>query len=686
MQKAAIQLNPDESGLRAYRNCILQRAAKIGARESEILAGLKSLEQLAIGHLHYGLHRSATHWVMREWAPAATGIFLIGAFSAWQEKAEFAFRPQKDGNWFLEVPLDTLRHGDLYKLYTHWEGGAGERVPAWATRVIQDPETMIFSGQVWDPPVPYLWRNPGFVRSNAPPFIYEAHVGMATEAYRVGTYDEFRRLVLPRIVQAGYNTLQLMAIQEHPYYGSFGYHVSSFFAASSRFGTPEDLKALIDDAHQAGIAVIMDLVHSHAAKNETEGLGRYDGSTYQFFHEGRRREHLAWDSLCFDYGKDEVLHFLLSNCAYWLGEYKFDGFRFDGITSMLYFDHGLGKKFTNYAMYYDGNQDEDALTYLTLANKLIHELRPDALTIAEDVSGMPGLAVPVAQGGYGFDYRLAMGTPDYWIKIIKERSDEQWSVTEMFYELTNRRAREKTIDYAESHDQALVGDQTIIFRLLGKEMYGHMGKQDPSPIIDRGLALHKMIRLMTIATAGGGYLNFMGNEFGHPEWIDFPREGNNWSYHYARRQWHLVEDDGLRYRFLADFDRAMIDLIKQSGCLRLSQPLCRHGNELDQVLAFTRDSLLFVFNFHPTRSFTDYGIPAPSGQYQVALATDDSRFGGFARTDQNMIYATSSCAGPATGGTVQLKLYLPSRTAVVLRVISTDFKVESRTADTGVVL
>lgn len=670
-----IQLISEDPWLGSYRERILQCATKIRAKERKILAGLKSLRQLAIGHLHYGLHQAASQWVLREWAPQATAIFLIGAFSAWQEKQEFAFRPQKDGNWLLEVPLNVLQHGDLYKIFMHWEGGAGERIPAWATRVVQDPHTLIFSGQVWDPPVPYHWKIPDFVRSDAPPLIYEAHVGMATEEYRVGTYDEFRRLVLPRIVQAGYNTLQLMAIQEHPYYGSFGYHVSSYFAASSRFGTPEELKALIDDAHQAGMAVIMDLVHSHAAKNETEGLGRYDGTPYQFFHDGYRREHLAWDSLCFDYGKDEVLHFLLSNCAYWLGEYKFDGFRFDGITSMLYFDHGLGKKFTNYAMYFDDNQDEDALIYLTLANKLIHELRPDAVTLAEDVSGMPGLAVPLAQGGYGFDYRLAMGTPDYWIKIIKEQSDEQWNVNEIFYELTNRRANEKTIGYAESHDQALVGDQTLIFRLLGKEIYDKMGKQSPSPVIDRGLALHKMIRLITIATAGAGYLNFMGNEFGHPEWIDFPREGNNWSYHYARRQWNLVEDPDLRYHFLADFDRAMIDLIKRAGCLHHSQPVYLHGHEPDQVLAFTRDSLLFVFNFHPTRSFSDYGITAPSGPYRVVLTTDDSRYGGFARIDQAMIYDTRRCTEPAAAGTEQMNLYLPSRTATVLKRIATDFKV-----------
>ena len=664
----------NDPGLLPYRDSILRRARQAQTRESHLLAGLGSLGQFATGHLHYGIHRTEQRWIFREWAPQATALSLIGAFSEWKEQPQFGFRSQANGNWLLELPLSALHHGDLYKLKIRWEGGAGERIPAWATRVVQDPGTLIFSAQVWDPPVPYQWQHPGFIRSAEPPLIYEAHVGMATEEYRVGTYAEFCRLVLPRIVKAGYNTLQLMAIQEHPYYGSFGYHVSSFFAAASRFGTPEDLKALIDAAHHAGLAVIMDLVHSHAAKNETEGLGRYDGSPYQFFHTGERREHVAWDSLCFDYGKNEVLHFLLSNCSFWLGEYKFDGFRFDGITSMLYFDHGLGKSFNDYAMYYNGNQDEDALAYCCLANKLIHELRPDAITIAEDVSGMPGLAVPIAKGGYGFDYRLAMGTPDYWIKIIKERPDETWNVGEMFYELTNRRPNEKTISYAESHDQALVGDQTIIFRLLGKEMYEGMAKQFSSPATDRGLALHKMIRLITIATAGSGYLNFMGNEFGHPEWIDFPREGNNWSYHYARRQWRLADNPDLCYQFLGDFDRAMIGLIKEEGCLRHPSPVCIRAHEPDLVLAFIRDDLLFVFNFHPLHSFTNYGLPVPPGAYRVVLTTDDPLYGGFGRIDQTLDYsARSGTEGAATGAEAaqeQVKLYLPSRTATVFKKIS----------------
>jgi 1,4-alpha-glucan branching enzyme len=396
-----------------------------------------------------------------------------------------------------------------------------------------------------------------------------------------------------------------------------------------------------------------------------EGLGNFDGTPYQYFHEGPRREHVAWDSLCFNYARHEVLHFLLSNCKFWLDEYRFDGFRFDGVTSMLYYDHGLSRDFTNYGMYYDGQEDEDAITYLALANRLIKQVNPGAITIAEEMSGMPGLAAPLESGGYGFDFRMAMGVPDYWIKIIKEIPDENWNVSALYYELTSKRAEEKTISYAESHDQALVGDKTIIFRLMDKEMYFSMSKSIPSIIIDRGIALHKMIRLITAATGGGGYLNFMGNEFGHPEWIDFPREGNNWSYKYARRQWNLVDDPLLRYQYLGDFDRAMIGLIREGQLY--NNLYCRliADNQPDQVLAFERGDYVFVFNFNPSRSYTDYGISAGPGKYRIVLNTDNATFGGNGYVDEKLVYMARGQI--RHGAPVYLQLYIPCRSALVLK-------------------
>ncbi|MDE6438768.1 MAG: 1,4-alpha-glucan-branching enzyme, partial [Muribaculaceae bacterium] len=539
----------DDPWLEPYRDAIDGRHQDVIRKEAELISHSNTLKDFANAYQYFGLHRQGDWWVFREWAPNATAIYLVGDFNNWEEQAAFALKPAGHGEWEIHIPAKAIRHGQLYKMSVHWDGGQGLRIPAYATRVVQDETTHIFSAQVWDT-APFRWQVEKFVPDVSPLLIYECHIGMAQEREGVGTYREFREKVLPRIAADGYNAIQIMAIQEHPYYGSFGYHVSSFYAPSSRFGTPEELKELIDAAHAMGIAVIMDIVHSHAVKNVNEGLGLLDGSPDQYFYPDSRREHPAWDSLCFDYGKNEVLHFLLSNCKYWLSEFHFDGFRFDGVTSMLYYDHGLGKAFGSYADYYDGNQDPNAITYLTLANILIHQVNPHAITIAEEMSGMPGLALKFKDGGIGFDYRMAMGVPDYWIKTLKEKKDEDWHPTSIFWELTNRRADEKTISYVESHDQALVGDKTIIFRLIDKEMYWHMTVGDTNMAVTRGIALHKLIRLVTLATINGGYLNFMGNEWGHPEWIDFPREGNGWSYKYARRQWDLVDREDLQYKFL----------------------------------------------------------------------------------------------------------------------------------------
>ena len=630
--------------------------------------GKKSLTEFASGHLYYGLHKMSRGWVFREWAPNATEIYLIGDFNDWQESEKYKLkRIEGTGNWEIKLSEKAIKHLDLYKMKVKWNGGEGERIPAWCQRVVQDDETKIFSAQVWNPKNPYLFKKNKFKVNKSPLLIYECHVGMGQDAERVGTYKEFKDIVLPRVVADGYNCIQVMAIQEHPYYGSFGYHVSSFFAPSSRFGTPDELKELIDAAHQNGVAVIMDIVHSHAVKNEIEGLGNLAGDRNQYFYSGDRHEHPAWDSLCFDYGKDEVLHFLLSNCRYWMEEYHFDGFRFDGVTSMLYYSHGLGEAFCNYNDYFNGHQDDNAICYLTIAIKLIHEVNPDAVSIAEEVSGMPGLAAKFEDGGYGFDYRMAMNIPDYWIKTIKEKRDEDWKPSSIFWEVKNRRPDEKTISYCESHDQALVGDKTIIFRLIDADMYWHFKKGDENGIVTRGIALHKMIRLVTAAAINGGYLNFMGNEFGHPEWIDFPREGNGWSYKYARRQWNLVDNQELDYHYLGDFDKAMIRTLKLEKNFVKSPVEERWHHDGDQVLAFSRGDLLFVFNFNPSRSFTDYGFLVPSGSYDVILNTDATAFGGNGFADDSITHFTNFDPLYVQDQKEWLKLYLPARTAMVLK-------------------
>lgn len=663
-----LKIVKNDEWLIPYQEAIVGRHQHALTKIEELTQGQQSLPEFAMGHHFFGLHRSGKQWIFREWAPNATQIFLVGDFNNWEETSEYELtRVAENGNWEIKLPAKSIHHGDLYKLHVYWEGGKGERIPSYATRVVQDEQTKIFSAQVWAPAKPYIFKKTNFKPNRNPLLIYECHIGMAQDAEKVGTYNEFRENILPRIIADGYNCIQIMAIQEHPYYGSFGYHISNFFAASSRCGTPEELKQLIDEAHQHGIAVIMDLVHSHAVKNEVEGLGNFAGDPYQYFYTGDRREHPAWDSLCFDYGKNEVLHFLLSNCRYWLEEFQFDGFRFDGVTSMLYYSHGLGESFGGYGDYFNGRQDDNAICYLTLANEVIHQVNPNAITIAEEVSGMPGLALPFKDGGYGFDYRMAMNVPDYWIKTIKELKDEDWKPSSIFWELTNRRADEHNISYTESHDQALVGDKTIIFRLIDADMYWHFRKGDENDRATRGIALHKMIRLVTASTINGGYLNFMGNEFGHPEWIDFPREGNGWSHKYARRQWHLVDDKDLYYHFLGDFDKAMLSMLKSERNIQKLPVVEIWHNDGDQILAFQRGDLLFVFNFSPTTSYTDYGFMVKKGAYSVVLNTDNPDFGGYGLTDDTITHFTNDDPILEADGKGWLQLYIPARSAVVLR-------------------
>ncbi|MCQ2339722.1 MAG: alpha amylase C-terminal domain-containing protein [Paludibacteraceae bacterium] len=673
-----LKLVQNDPYLQPYEGALQARLDYAKRREYELTNG-HPLNEWADGYLYFGLHNDGKEWILREWAPNATAIYVKGDFNNWDKREEWRLKRLDNGVWEGRWPMEWMQHGQLFKLLVEWQGGYGERIPSYAQRVVQDDNTKLFSAQVWQEKPIKGAKHKAFkgLKKGSPLFIYECHIGMGGEQEKVSTYEEFRQNVLPRVADLGYNCIQIMAIQEHPYYGSFGYHVSNFFAASSRFGTPEELKALIADAHDRGMAVIMDIVHSHAVKNELEGLGNFDGTPYQYFHAGARREHPAWDSLCFDYGKTEVLHFLLSNCKFWLDVYGFDGFRFDGVTSMMYLSHGLGEDFNGYPAYFNGNEDGDAICYLTLANKLIHEVKPWAITIAEDISGMPGLAQPMEDGGIGFDYRLAMGIPDFWIKYIKEVKDEDWKAGHIYYEMTNRRMDEKTISYAESHDQALVGDKTIIFRLIDADMYWHFEHGHSTYMVDRGIALHKMIRLMTASTINGGYLTFMGNEFGHPEWIDFPREGNGWSYKYARRQWSLVDNKDYYFADLNRFDKAMVTLLKE----HLKPVRDKYGvhlpfdeklwdNEGDQVVAYRRGKLVFVFNWNGQKSFSDYGILTKEGKYRVVLNTDGTEFAGFGLSDDSVEHFTQPDNLYKKQKKGWLKLYLPARSAVVLEQIN----------------
>ncbi|MBC7890475.1 MAG: alpha amylase C-terminal domain-containing protein [Ferruginibacter sp.] len=663
-EKPAIIL--EDPWLDPYTHDVQQRFDRYKKALKEIEAAEGNLLNFSNSHHYYGINfdTGKNGWYYREWAPKASQLYLAGDFNGW-DRTSHQLEKNYRGDWEIFLPFETYKntfvHGSKIKVTIHAGNGVVDRIPAWIRRVIQDPVTHDFSGQLWFPEKPFEWTDNHFnlAQNIQQPIIYECHVGMALESEKVGSYREFADEILPRIKNGGYNAIQLMAIMEHPYYGSFGYHVSNFFCPSSRFGTPEDLKYLVNKAHNMNITVIMDIVHSHAVKNLAEGLNEFDGTDSQYFHAGPRGYHEGWDSKLFDYGKWEVKKFLLSNTRYWLEEFHFDGYRFDGVTSMLYFHHG-STSFDHYDKYFKEGVDWDAVTYLQLANEVIHRFKQHSISIAEDVSGMPGLCRRPEEGGFGFDYRLAMGIPDYWIKILKEKSDEDWDIFEMWDVLSNRRYKEKTIAYAESHDQALVGDKTIAFWLMDKEMYFHMRVEDQNLVIDRGIALHKLLRLFTISLGGEGYLNFIGNEFGHPEWVDFPREGNNWSHKYARRQWSLADNKELKYQWLSNWDKALIHTISENNILSATGAKQLHMDATNKVIVFEKNNLIFIFNFSAGNSIFGYRFTSPEKAiYRIILNSDKKEFGGFERIDDSIDYPSDE--------NQNINIYLTNRTTLVMK-------------------
>lgn len=647
--------------LQPYKADIELRMKNYEDMKRRLLTGHDSLSSFANGHLYFGFQKQNNGWYYREWAPNAKEIALIGDFNGWS-RSSHKLKEISAGVWEIFITgVDTLPHGSKIKIEITANGQRFDRIPLYCKRVIQDLHTNNFDGQFWDPEHPFIWTDSAFdIMKTNPLLIYESHVGMSGLKEGITTFQEYIDFLLPRIKKLGYNTIQLMAIAEHPYYGSFGYQVSNFYAVSSRFGTPEDLKRLIDTAHNMGIAVLLDLVHSHAAKNVLEGIGAFDGTEYQFFHSGSGGNHPAWGTKLFNYGKPEVIHFLLSNIKFWLEEYHFDGFRFDGVTSMLYHDHGLGEVFDGYQKYFSMNTDTEAITYLQLATELSKEVKPGCILIAEDMSGMPGMCLPISDGGIGFDYRLGMGMPDFWVRTLRDKQDEEWDLGQLWHELTQRRPKEKVIGYCESHDQALVGDKTIMFWLADKEMYWHMDNNSQSHIIDRAMALHKMIRLITCTCAGEGYLNFMGNEFGHPEWIDFPREGNGWSYHHARRRWDLADDINLRYQYLQNFDQIMISLVNENSLLSKNTILLLHDED-NKILVYLKGEYLLAFNFHPHKNYVASIQMNKQLDYQLVLHNEWKEFGGFRDFDCNDLIPVSS------QNKAQLKIPIGSRTAAIYK-------------------
>lgn len=660
--------------LRDHENEIRKRYDSFEKQKSYIDEMEGGIDQFSRAYETHGMHFNEDNSVYcKEWAPGAHQLYLYGDFNNWNSRSH-PFTKIDHGKWELTVAADKdgscpIEHGTKVKiLIEKQDGGTVDRLSPWATYVRQPGPGQGFAYDqiVWNPVWKYAFKHewpskPTSLR------IYECHVGIASAEAKICSYAEFTANVMPRIVKLGYNAIQLMAVMEHVYYASFGYHVTNFFAVSSRFGNPEELKELIDVAHSHGLLVLLDLVHSHASKNVLDGLNQFDSTDTCFFLDGARGEHALWDSRMFNYSLVEVKRFLLSNLRWYVHEYRIDGFRFDAVTAIMYHSRGLGHNFSgDYNEYFGPNADVDAIVYLMLANDMLRTLHPHTVTVAEDASGMPALCRPVSEGGIGFDYRLALAIPNKWIELMKEPSDENWSMADIVRTMTNRRRMEKTISYVESHDESLVGGKSIAFWLMDKEMYTNMSvSSETTLVIDRGMALHKIMRLLTHSLGGEGYLNFIGNEFGHPEWLDFPRDANNHSHNYARRQWHLVDDQNLRYKYLNAFDTAMNEAEQRYGWLHKNPATCIRTNEANKIISFERAGLIFVFNFHCNTSFARYQIGTrAAGRYRIVFDSDQPEFGGYGRLDRNTDHHTFN--QEYDGCPHSLIVYAPCRCALIL--------------------
>lgn len=566
---------------------------------------------------------------------------------------------------WLKKYMPAISHGSRYRVYFNTPNGALERVPAWATYVLPDSDGNQYYAVHWEPPPEdvYKWKNK---RPKVPKSfrIYECHVGISGIEQKISSFNEFISKVLPHIKNAGYNAIQLIGVIEHRDYSSVGYKVTNLFAVSSRFGTPNDFKHLVDEAHGLGLLVFLDIVHSYSAADELVGLSLFDGSNDCYFHTGKRGHHKYWGTRMFKYGDVDVLHFLLSNLKWWVVEYQIDGFQFHSLSSMMYTHNGFATFTGEMEEYCNQYVDKDALIYLILANEMLHELHPDIITIAEDATFYPGLCEPTSQGGLGFDYWVNLSVSEMWLWLLENAPYQEWNMNKIVSVLVNnQQSHEKMLLYTENHNQSISGGRSFAEIILRKFKEQPFGSED---VTFRVSSLHNMVKLITFSISGSAYLNFMGNEFGHPNRVEFPMPSNNYSFNFANRRWDLLLE-GV-HNNLFKFDMDMMRMDEHEQILSRGLPKVHHVNDFNMVISYIRGPLLFICNFHPEISHKMYIIGVEeAGEYKVILNTDEISYGGHGELkDDQYLQRTSNKR--ADGYRISLEVTLPRRSAQVYKL------------------
>ncbi|CAL5392773.1 unnamed protein product [Camellia sinensis] len=586
-------------------------------------------------------------------------------FRAKKPPLAYWLESRKGRKAWLKKYTPAIPHGSKYRVYFNTPDGPLERIPAWAPYVLPDADGKQAFAVHWEPPPEcvYKWKHK---HPEAPKSlrIYECHIGISGSEPKIASFNDFTEKVLPHVKDAGYNVIQLIGLVEHKDYFTIGYRATNLFAVSSRYGTPDDFKRLVDEAHGLGLLVFLDIVHSYSAADEMVGLSLFDGSNDCYFHTGKRGYHKFWGTRMFKYGDIDVLHFLLSNLNWWVVEYQIDGFQFHSLASMIYTHNGFASFTGDMEEYCNQYVDKDALIYLILANEILHALHPSIITIAEDATLYPGLSEPTSLGGLGFDYFVNLSASEMWSSLLENVPDSDWSMSKIVSTLVgNRHSADKMLLYAENHNQSISGGRSFAEILFGETMEH---ASDKRALLFRGCSLHKMIRLITFTIGGHAYLNFMGNEFGHPKRVEFPMESNNFSFSLANRRWDLLEN-GVHSELLY-FDKDMMNMDENERILSRGLPNIHHVNDTTMVTSYSRGPLLFIFNFHPTTSYENYSVGVEeAGEYQVILNTDEKKYGGQALIAQDQ-YIQRTISKRIDGLRNCLVVPLPYRSAQVYKL------------------
>jgi 1,4-alpha-glucan branching enzyme len=596
---------------------------------------------------HVARHRGVAGTYFAVWAPSAHDVSVVGDWNGWSDPNALSPRGSS-GIWEAFVPGVTAGQRYKYRVRTR-SGELLEKADPLGRLHEVPPNTasVVWSGGYEWNDREWMQRRRQTAELTSPISIYECHLGSWRRAPEDGnrslTYRELAPLLADHLSGLGFTHVELMPVMEHPFFGSWGYQVTGYFAPSSRHGTPDDLKFLIDTLHQRGIGVILDWVPSHFP-NDPHGLYRFDG-THLYEHEDPRQGyHPHWTSAIFNYGRHEVKSFLLSSAIFWLEELHADGLRVDGVASMLYLDYGRneGEWIPNR---HGGNENIDAVELLRALNEAVYREQPDVQTIAEESTAWPGVSRPTYLGGLGFGLKWDMGWMHDTLAYLERDPVHR---RHHHNELTFRGVYQfhENFVLALSHDEVTHGKGSLIGKMPGD-------------------AWQKRANLRLLFayqwTMPGKKLIFMGSEFG--QWREWDHDGS--------LDWHLLGD--------SDHARLALTVGELNRLYRQRAALHRHdcdpsgfawivGNDdANSVLAYERrsedDAAVVVLNFTPVpRSNYRLGVPRP-GRWREALNTDAVDLGGSGQGNGGVVAAHPV---GAHGRPFSLNLTLPPLGALIL--------------------